>query len=319
MIVICERCQSRFRLDENRIRPNTKSFTARCSRCRHVFTAYRPVRIQEIPFVDLSAAKHVTRKGNTIAVSNQKGGVAKTSTCLNLGLALTQRGKKVLLIDFDVQANLSILLGAREAASFYDVLQKGPQAMDQAVVATPYPDMWILPASKNMVLLNKKYFGADDYEYILNDRLNLVKDRYDYILIDTPPSIEFFTLNALTASDQVIIPTQCDYLSTHGVDQILGIIELIRRKTNPAVEARILVTMYNEDETAARVIQTKIQELYRGKLYQTVIPLDGRLREAQIMSMPVHHYDAQSRSGQAYTALANEIMEPADHAKQKPV
>ncbi len=318
MIVICERCQSRFRLDANRIKPDARSFTARCSRCRHVFTAYRPVRIQEIPFVDLSAAKHVARKGNTIAVSNQKGGVAKTSTCLNLGLALTRRGKKVLLIDFDVQANLSILLGCREAASFYDVLQKGPRAMDAAVVETPYPDMWLLPASKSMVLLNKKYFGADDYEYILNDRLNLVKDRYDYILIDTPPSIEFFTLNALTASDRVIIPTQCGYLSTHGVDQILGIIDLIQRKTNPAIEARILVTMYNENETAARVIQAKLQELYRGRLFRTVIPHDGRLREAQIMSKPVDHYDPESLSGQAYRALAQEIMEPVGHATQKP-
>ncbi len=314
MIVICERCQSRFRLDEKRIKTDTKSFNARCSRCRHVFTAYRPVRIQEIPFVDLSAAKHVTRKGNTIAVSNQKGGVAKTSTCLNLGLALTKRGKRVLLIDFDVQANLSILLGSQEATSFYDVLQSGPQAMDQALVETPYPDMWLLPASKSMVLLNKKYFGADDYEYLLNDRLNLVKDRYDFILIDTPPSIEFFTLNALTASDHVIIPTQCDYLSTHGVDQILGIIDLIRRKTNPAVEARILVTMYNEEETAARVIQAKLKELYRGRLYQTIVPHDSRLREAQIMSMPVYHYDQQSRSGQAYMDLAREITESVERA-----
>ncbi len=314
MIVICERCQSRFRLDEKRIKTDTKSFNARCSRCRHVFTAYRPVRIQEIPFVDLSAAKHVTRKDNTIAVSNQKGGVAKTSTCLNLGLALTRLGKRVLLIDFDVQANLSILLGSQETTSFYDVLQKGPQAMAQALVETPYPDMWLLPASKSMVLLNKKYFGADDYEYILNDRLNLVKDRFDFILIDTPPSIEFFTLNALTASDHVIIPTQCDYLSTHGVDQILGIIDLIRRKTNPEIEARILVTMYNEAETAARVIQAKLKELYRGRLYQTVVPHDSRLREAQIMSMPVYHYDQQSRSGQAYMALAREIMESVERA-----
>ncbi|MDJ0809176.1 MAG: AAA family ATPase [Desulfobacterales bacterium] len=314
MIVICERCQSRFRLDENRIKAGTKSFTARCSRCRHVFTAYRPVRIQEIPFVDLSAAKHVARKGNTIAVSNQKGGVAKTSTCLNLGLALTRLGKRVLLIDFDVQANLSILLGSQETTSFYDVLQKGPQAMAQALVETPYPDMWLLPASKSMVLLNKKYFGADDYEFILNDRLNLVKARFDFILIDTPPSIEFFTLNALTASDHVIIPTQCDYLSTHGVDQILGIIDLIRRKTNPAVEARILVTMYNEEETAARVIQAKLKELYRGRLYQTIVPHDSRLREAQIMSMPVYHYDQQSRSGQAYMDLAREITESVERA-----
>jgi chromosome partitioning protein len=315
MIVICERCQSRFRLDENRIKSQAKSFTARCSRCQHVFTAYRPVRVQEIPFMDLAAAKQITRQGRTIAISNQKGGVAKTSTCLNLGLALTRLGKRVLLVDFDVQANLTILLGRPETTSFYDVLQGGPEAMAQAIVETPYPDLWLLPASKNMVLLNKKYFGASDYEYILNDRLNLLKQRYDFILIDTPPSIEFFTLNALTASDRVIIPTQCDYLSTHGVDQILGIIDLIRRKTNPAVEARILVTMYAEDQTAARVIFAKLQELYPGRLYRTIIPHDARLREAQIMSMPVHHYDPQSPSSRQYMALAEEIGETTESAR----
>ncbi len=314
MIVICEKCQRRYRLDENRINTDARSFTARCSRCRHVFTAYRPIRIQEVPFIDRAAAKRISRRGNTVAVSNQQGGVAKTSTCLNLGVALARLGQRVLLIDFDVQANLSILLGCRENTSFYEVLQSGPQAMSQALVETPYSGMWLLPASKNMVLLNKQYFGAEDYEFILNDRLNLIKDRFDYILIDTPPSIEFFTLNALTAADRVIVPTRCDYLSTHGVDQILGIIDLIRQKTNPAIKARILVTMYDEDETAARVIHAKLPELYQGRLCQTIIPHDPRLREAQIMSMPVHHYDQQSRSGQAYTALAREIMEARSRA-----
>ena len=313
MIVNCEKCQCRYRLDENRIKATSRSFTARCSRCQHVFTAYRPARVQEVPFIDRTAAKHILRRGNTIAVSNQKGGVAKTSTCLNLGLALTRHGQRVLLIDFDVQANLSILLGSREAISFYEVIHSGPEAMGEALVQTPYEGMWLLPASKNMVLLNKKYFGADDYEFILNDRLNLVKDRFDYILIDTPPSIEFFTLNALTAADRVIIPTRCDYLSTHGVDQILGIIDLIQQKTNPTIQASILITMYDENQTAARVIFAKLPELYRGRLCQTIIPHDPRLMEAQIMSMPVYHYNQQSRSAQAYAELAHEIMEAGGH------
>lgn len=159
-----------------------------------------------------------------------------------------------------------------------------------------------------MVLLSKKYFGKNDYEYILNKQLSLVKERFDYIIIDTPPSIEFFTINALTTSDLAIIPTQCDYLSTHGVDQVLNIIDLIRKKTNPALDARVLVTMYDEAATASRMIFTKLKNLHPERIYQTVIPQDERLREAQIMSMPVLNYDQKSSSGLQYMALAREIM-----------
>jgi chromosome partitioning protein len=258
------------------------------------------------------AAKPESRKpaARILSISNQKGGVAKTTTCLNLGISLALLRKRVLLIDFDVQSNLTISLGYQNKLSFYDMLQAPPQENpDKFIIETDFSGLHLLPSNKNMVLLNKTYFGAPDYEYILRDRLNLLRERFDYVLIDTPPSIEFFTLNALTTSDLAIIPTQCDYLSTHGVDQILKLIELIRQKTNPAITARMLITMYDDRATASQVIYSKLQRIYHDQTFKTLVNYDDKLREAQIMSMPVIHYDQSSRSGQQYMDLAQEVLQ----------
>jgi chromosome partitioning protein len=285
-----------------------QSFIARCSNCGHTFSAYQPVRVEEVGFLDLDAARKRCDQENIIAVSNQKGGVAKTSTCLNLGLSLALHDKRVLLIDFDVQANLTISLGYKETTSFYDVLNGDGIGLNELILTTKYPNLFLLPSNKNMVLLNKRFFGARNFEFILKDRLLPMKDQYDYILIDTPPSIEFFTLNALTTSQLVIIPSQCDYLSTHGIDQILKIIELIRTKTNPFIESRILITMFDQDSTASKMICMKLKQLYPGLSYDTLIEMDTRIREAQIMSMPVLQYSQQSKAGHQYLRLAKEIL-----------
>jgi len=308
MIVVCEKCQSRFNLDESRIKASR--FKARCSRCHHVFVAEKPAQTATPPVVDLPTAPKTGSPAKIISISNQKGGVAKTTTCLNLGVSLALLRKRVLLIDFDVQSNLTISLGYQNMASFYDMLNASPQKPpEDCFVKTKYAGLWLLPSNKNMVLLNKKYFGALNYEYILRDRLSKLREQFDYILIDTPPSIEFFTLNALTTSDLVVIPTQCDYLSTHGVDQILKLIDLIRKKTNPALTARVLITMYDDRATASQVIYNKLQHIYRDQTFQALINYDNKLREAQIMSMPVIHYDQSSRSGQQYMDLAQEVLQ----------
>ncbi len=308
MIVVCERCDSRLKIDETRLPRTIKNFSVRCPRCEHTFSIFLQDRAQEMPPVHLPEVKNSTRAGFTIVITNQKGGVAKTSTCLNLGLSLALLEKRVLLIDFDVQANLTISMGYENTTSFYNILRGGHHEFSSALIQTSYPGLWLLPSNKNMVLLSKRYFGKNDYEYILNKRLSLVKDRFDYIIIDTPPSIEFFTINAMTTADLAIIPTQCDYLSTHGVDQVLNIIDLIRKKTNPTIKDRVLVTMYDEAATASRMIFTKLKNLHPKRMCQTVIPQDERLREAQIMSMPVINYDQKSRSGFQYMELAREII-----------
>jgi chromosome partitioning protein len=306
MIVVCPSCLTRYDLNDRLVQePN---FIARCTKCQHVFSAYRPVRVEEINFLDLGAAKKTDGTDNVVSISNQKGGVAKTSTCLNLGLSLAMHNKRVLLIDFDVQANLTISMGYKESISFYEVLNGGGSDLTAHIIQTKYNNLWLFPSNKNMVLLNKKYFGARNFEFILKDRLLPIRGRFDYILIDTPPSIEFFTLNALTASRLVIIPSQCDYLSTHGIDQILKLIQLIKTKTNPSITPRILITMYDKESTASKMICTKLKRLYPGMTFDTLIEMDARIREAQIMSMPVLEYNRQSKAGLQYHTLAQEIL-----------
>jgi len=306
MIVVCPSCRTQYELNDRLVQEPT--FVARCTKCHNIFSAYRPVRVEEITFVNLSEAKKKTDLDHVLAISNQKGGVAKTSTCLNLGLSLAMQNKRVLLVDFDVQANLTISLGYKETTSFYDVINADQDAFDKHVVKTKYDNLWLFPSNKNMVLLNKNYFGAPNFEFILKDRLLLLKDQYDFILIDTPPSIEFFTLNALTAAKLVVIPSQCDYLSTHGIDQILKLIQLIKAKTNPNIQARILITMFDKESTASKMICAKLNRLYSGTTFNTLIEMDARIREAQIMSMPVLEYCKQSTAGKQYLELAKEIL-----------
>jgi chromosome partitioning protein len=306
MIVVCPSCQTRYDLDDRLVQE--PSFLARCNKCSNVFSAYRPVRVEEIDFLDLVAAKKRNDHTNMVAISNQKGGVAKTSTCLNLGLSLALQGKRVLLVDFDVQANLTISLGYKNTVSFYEVLNGAADGFEKSIIQTNYQNLYLFPSNKNMVLLNKKYFGAHNFEFILKDRLLSIKDRFDYILIDTPPSIEFLTLNALTTAHLVVIPSQCDYLSTHGIDQILKLIELIKTKTNPFIIPRILITMFDKESTASKMIGSKLKRLYPGLLFDTLIEMDPKIREAQIMSMPVYAYNPQSKAGLQYLELAGEIL-----------
>jgi chromosome partitioning protein len=306
MIVVCPNCQTRYGLSEKEI--TDQSFVVRCAKCWQIFSAYQPVRVEPIHFLDLERAKKKVKLSNIIAISNQKGGVAKTSTCLNLGLSLALQEKRVLIIDFDVQANLTLSLGYKETTSFYDILNGNGASFNELTIQTKYPNLWLFPSNKNMVLLNKKYFGTRNFEFILKDRLLPVKDQYDFIIIDTPPSIEFFTLNALTTSNLVVIPSQCDYLSTYGIDQILKLIDLIKAKTNPFLESRILITMFDKQNAASNMICTKLRNLYGNMSFDTQIELDHRIREAQIMSMPVLLYNRASIAGLQYNELAREII-----------
>ena len=308
MIIVCQQCKTQFHLDDNTVRQ--KQFLARCSRCGYVFQAYKQNSAAKIPFLDLKLAKS-TDCPKIIAVSNQKGGVAKTSSCLNIGASLAMDGKRVLLVDFDIQANLSISLGLRDKVSFYDTLKRGAKLTD-LILKTRYSNLWLIPSSKAMILLNKKYFNADNFEFILKDRLIQVQDQYDYILIDTPPSIDLFTINALTAAHTVVIPCQCDYLSTHGVDQILKMIDMIKLKTNPRIEAKVLVTMFDDSSASSKVIRQKITDMYKERAFKTIIDNDAKMKEAQILSMPVMHYDKRSRAGVQYLALSRELLEEVE-------
>ena len=308
MVIVCEKCKANYNLDENITAKS--SFRVRCSSCSHVFTVYKSPP-QEAPYLlkeEVLPPSDKSGPPKIIAISNQKGGVAKTSTCLNLGMSLSLLKYRVLMIDFDVQSNLTISLGYKNTKSFFDVLQSSTNGVAGVIKKTRYPNFWLLPSNSKMALVPQKKLNGNNFGYFLRDRLNLVKDRFDYILIDTPPSLEFFTLNALIASDLVIIPSQCEYLSTHGVNQVEKIIKAIKEKTNKVLDYKVLITMYDQENTSSKVICTKLQSKYKEKAFDTIIGFDAKIQESQIVNMPVIHYDKKSSSAQQYLRLAKEML-----------
>ena len=252
-----------------------------------------------------------------MAVTNQKGGVAKTSTCLNLGTALALQNKRVLLVDFDIQANLTSALGDHPAGSFYDIVEKGPHALGEVLSKTPYENVWLLPSNPQLALVGRRNPKIGQPMHVLRDVLSTIRGDFDFILIDTPPSIEFFTLNALMAADFIIIPSQCETFSIHGVDQIEKAIEFIRNKQVTDIEYRVLITMYDPRKTVARVIHEKIKKRYKERSFDTVIEMDEKLTESQVVRKPVIFYDRHSPSARQYIDLAKEVLEyPAMSATQ---
>lgn len=303
MIITCKQCKTRYRLDENLVRKS--ACKVRCSKCGNRFVVYR--LSDEKPELDLEEVVPPNQH-RIIAVSNQKGGVAKTSTCLNLGGALALLKKRVLLIDFDVQANLTILLGLRNTKSFYEVLESGKENISDFIEKTKYPGLYVLPSNSKMALLKRKYINQKHFENLLSDRLKLIKGDFDHIVIDTPPSIEFFTLNALVAANLTVIPTTCEYLSMHGINQIKDILTVVTDKTGREIDYRILVTMYNAEKTSEKVIYTKLKDKYKDRLFNTTIELDDKMQESHIVNMPVIHYDSNSSSALRYKRLAKELI-----------
>ncbi|CAK8717839.1 Chromosome partitioning protein [Candidatus Electrothrix laxa] len=301
MIITCDNCRTRYKVADDII--NKPTLKVRCHKCNNRFTVYKndPSDDSFLLQDEVSPDDH-----RIITVSNQKGGVAKTTTCLNLAVALARMGKKVLLVDFDVQANLTILLGFRKTRSFYELLNKEVRGIRDVILHTKYPNLSILPSNSKMALLKKRYLTQHNFEYLLRNRLQEIEKDYDHILIDTPPSIEFFTLNALIAAQLVIVPTTCEYLSMHGVSQISDIIKVLRGIDHD-VEYKVLITMYDAQKTSERVIDEKIRRKYGAMLCKTVIELDDKMQESHIVNLPVQYYDEKSRSGEQYQALAREL------------
>ncbi|MFO7606638.1 MAG: AAA family ATPase [Desulfurivibrionaceae bacterium] len=305
MIITCEQCETRYNVADELI--SQSIFKVKCSKCGKIFTVQKPEEIKPLDLPE-EAALPAVPPHRIIAVSNQKGGVAKTSSAINLGMALALRGKRVLLIDFDMQASLTIALGLnRQNRTFYDLLHVPGATLANVITRTKYSNLWLLPSGPNLALLMKKNINRPNFEQILRDKLEGIKDKVDHIIIDTPPTIEFFTLNALMASDFVIIPTQCEYLSMHGVAHIEEVIDIVRRKQNDSIDYKILITMFNENSTATKVIHDKIKNKYRDKVFATTIDFDVKLQESQIMNVPVAQYDANSSSARQYMELAEEL------------
>ena len=246
--------------------------------------------------------------GKIIAVVNQKGGVGKTTTAVNLTAALHDLGKKVLLCDFDPQANATSGLGLEKRKikhSVYDVTINGTP-VEQAIVHTKFGD--VLPSSADLAGAGVELIGTDNRERQLAKALNQVKDQYDVIFIDCPPSLELLTLNGLCAADGILVPVQCEYYALEGLSDLMSTLRMVKRKLNPSLEIfGVVLTMFDGRTNFSTQVAQEVRRHFPGKVFASVVPRNIRLAEAPSHGLPVTSYDRSSRGSVAYKALAEEI------------
>lgn len=245
----------------------------------------------------------------TIAITNQKGGVGKTTTCVNLSALLAEMGTRVLVIDMDPQGNTTSGLGMDAADdSIYEVL-KGRAAVADAAEETLWKNLKIIGSDIRLVNAEPELTVMDKREYRLKAALAAVQAAYDFILIDCPPSLGLLTLNALAAADTVLIPIQCEYYALEGVTSLMNTIARVRKTINPRLEIEgVLLTMLDGRTNLGLQVVDQVKKHFRSKVYATTVPRSVRLSEAPSHGQPIHIYDAKSTGAMAYTALAREVL-----------
>ena len=246
--------------------------------------------------------------GKIVTIVNQTGGVGKTTTGVSLTAALKEKGLRVLLCDFDPQANATSGMGVDKTLSLgvYDVLLNGVEPKKR-VVATRYGD--VLPSSKGLAGAGVELVGAVDREHLLRQALEKLLPDYDYIFVDCPPSLELLTLNGLCAADSALVPVQSEYFALEGLSDLMYTIRAVRRGLNPHLELEgVLLTMFDSRTNLALQVAEEVKKYFPGKVYSTVIPRNVRLSEAPSHGKPITAYDRTSRGFEAYTALAEEFL-----------
>ena len=243
-----------------------------------------------------------------ISIVNQKGGVGKTTTCVSLTAALAEQKKRVLLCDFDPQANSTSGMGVDKTVSkgVYEVLVSDIPAAE-AVAHTRFGD--VLPSNKALAGAGIELIGMENREYLLRDALETLRPQYDYIFIDCPPSLELLTLNALCAADSILVPVQGEYFALEGLSDLMNTVRIVRRSLNPKLALEgVLLTMFDGRTNLAMQVAEEVKHYFPGKVYATVIPRNVRLSEAPSHGKPITAYDRSSRGAEAYTALAKEFL-----------
>ena len=243
-----------------------------------------------------------------IAIVNQKGGVGKSTSCVNLTAALKERGKSVLLCDFDPQANATSGMGVDKTLSqgVYDVVINEVPA-EKRIVSTRFGD--VLPSNKVLAGAGIEMIGLDRREFRLRDALEPVRDRYDFIFIDCPPSLELLTLNALCAADTLLVPVQGEYYALEGLSDLMNTVRVVKRGMNPGLELEgVIMTMFDSRTNLALQVAEEVKRYFPGKVYATVIPRNVRLSEAPSHGKPINFYDRSSRGAAAYSALADAFL-----------
>ena len=248
--------------------------------------------------------------GKVISVANQKGGVGKTTTTVNLATLLAKKGKKVLLIDTDPQGNATSGLGVTKELelSVYDILI-GETAFNETVQETAVKNLKVCPSNISLAGAEVELVSMMSREQRLKTKLDEVKEQYDYVLIDCPPSLGLITLNAFTASDSVLIPVQCEYFALEGLGQLLNTVNLVKKHLNKNLEIEgALLTMYDARTNLSNQVVKEVKKYFEDKVYKTVIPRNVRLSEAPSYGMPISIYDPKSKGAKAYEKFTKELL-----------
>lgn len=250
--------------------------------------------------------------GKSIAIFNQKGGVGKTTTNINLAASLAMKGKKVLLLDIDPQGNTTSGVGISKKSlkySTYDLLIDDELDIREVIQHTKTERLDLVPADVSLAGAEVELVQLDHRESRLKNALAVVKDEYDYIFIDCPPSLGLLTINSLTAVDSVLIPIQCEYYALEGVSQLMSTIELVKKSLNPNLEIQgVVLSMFDGRTNLSIAVVEEVKKYFREKVYTTVIPRNVRLAEAPSFGMPIFQYDPHSRGAEAYNEFADEFL-----------
>ena len=250
--------------------------------------------------------------GRIIAIANQKGGVGKTTTSINLSASLAEKGKKVLLIDTDPQGNTTSGFGIDKndlENTIYELIL-GECTIKDCIIKNVIENLSIIPANVNLAAAEIELIGVDKKEFILKNEVDYVKDEYDYILIDCPPSLNMLTINSMTTADSVIVPIQCEYSALEGLSQLIHTINLVKERLNPELSMEgVVFTMYDSRTNLSIQVVENVKSNLHQKVFETLIPRNIRLAEAPSYGIPITKYDTKSAGAEAYRNLAQEIID----------
>ncbi len=249
--------------------------------------------------------------GRIIAIANQKGGVGKTTTAINLSACLAEAGKKVLTIDVDPQGNTTSGLGIDKNSAentIYELIL-GETEIEDAIIPTEYENLSVIAANVNLAAAEIELIGVQEKEYILKRAVEKVKKNYDFVIIDCPPSLNMLTINAMTTADTVLVPIQCEYYALEGLSQLLHTVNLVKQRLNPNLEMEgVVFTMYDARTNLSLQVVENVKSNLKQTIYKTIIPRNIRLAEAPSHGMPINVYDSKSTGAESYRLLAEEVI-----------